>query len=281
MSENEKPSRQYSVSQLKQYEACPLRYRFHYHERIRTEIQQVESFVGCRVHDTMEYLYHRLHEGELPPVSDVLQYYRRQWELLWGNQVEIQNPERSREWYRRFGEKNIRRYYTYYYPFDDIKGVQDLQTEWYFTITIGDEKEYRLHGQVDRLMSYGEGRYSVHDYKTSMYVPPVHKLQMDLQPGFYQLAVLHTFEDVQELSVHWHYLAAGRELRPTLNEEQVEKFKSYVMRKIDEVENRTEFHPHPSPACRWCEYQKICPAFHQNPPSVEEVEGLHYQKPRD
>lgn len=247
------------MSQLKLYEQCPLRYRFYYIERLRPTYQLVESFVGARVHESMEYLYVHLKNQDLRPVADVIQFYSRRWEQMWSSTVQIVNQRRNREWYRRYGEKCLRRYYVQHYPFLE-PGIHMIEVEWPFQIVLGPEGRYRMRGHVDRLTRRDDNSYVVHDYKTSQYVPRKGMLARDLQPGVYQLAVRETFPEARKVSVSWHYLASQQEIRPTLSANQLDRLRTKLVRRIDKIEQDQEFSPRPTKYCRNCEYKQICPA---------------------
>ena len=254
-------SRIYSVSQLKLYALCPLRYHFQYIERRKPSYQHIESFVGCRVHDTLEYLYHQLAGGKKPSISEVLGHYRREWETHWTRQVEVSQSLYGREWHRRFGEKCLRRYYVGFYPFEEPE-VEMIGVEWKFLLTLqGEGREYRLQGQLDRLARHRDGTYLVYDYKTTKYVPPLHKLRMDIQPGVYQMAVHHAFPDAQSVQVHWYYLAAQRELQPTLSPPELATLQEVLLKQLHIMEDDTVYTPQISPACRWCDFKTECPAY--------------------
>ncbi|MCK6508444.1 PD-(D/E)XK nuclease family protein [Myxococcota bacterium] len=255
--------RVYSVSQLKLYELCPKRYQFQHIDRIKTETQHIESYVGCRVHDALEHLHKLLDAGQLPSISDLLGYYWRQWELLWSNQIEMSQSPNGREWHRRFGEKCLRRYYTYFYPFHTPE-IALIGLEWKFQITLqGEQRIYRMRGKLDRLSRHIDGTYIIHDYKTAKYVPSYHKLQSDIQPGVYQLAVQHTFVDAHHIEVLWFYLASQRELNPTLPQHALAALERSLIQRIEEIEACTEFVPRLSPACRFCDYKQHCPAYQE------------------
>lgn len=252
----------YSVSQLKLFEQCPLRYRYYYIERIKSIIQSIESFVGIRVHETLEHLYTCLREGILLPVGDVLTHYRRRWESKWHRSIQFSNPQHNREWYRRYGEKCVRHYYMRFYPFDQLEETT-VDVEWFFEIFLDPDKHYRMRGHVDRISCTQEGFFTVHDYKTSRFVPRLKHLVHDPQPGVYQLAVQHAFPEAQAIKASWHYLARRRELHPTLSPTQLEQLRCLLIKKIDQIEYTSEFAPRPSPACKGCQYQQDCGAFEE------------------
>lgn len=241
------------------YEQCPLRYRLYYINRLRPTYQWIESFVGARVHESLEYLYVRLKVREIIPLSEVVQFYYRRWEQSWNGNVRINQKEYNREWYRRYGEKCLRRYYIQHYPFLE-PGTQIVEVEWPFQIVLDTEQQYRMRGHVDRLTRRDDNSYVVHDYKTSPRVPNRGVLERDLQPGVYQLAVSKLFPEAKQVTVSWHYLASQQELRPSLSMHQLVRFQQKLIQQIEAVENDTEFAPRPTRACHTCEYQEMCPA---------------------
>lgn len=249
----------YSVSQLKLYEQCPQRYWYYYVDRLRPIHQMVESFVGARVHESLEYLYLHLKAQELPPVSDVLRFYFRRWEQKWSNTIRILNRKRGREWYRRYGEKCLRRYYVGHYPFRE-PGSHILEVEWPFQIVLDQRGQYIMRGHVDRLNRHDDDSFTVHDYKTSPRIPAKKKLLHDLQPGVYQLAVSKIFPEAKKVMVSWHYLATQKEIRPTLSMSQLDQLQQQLIRQIEKIEGDSDFAPQPSRACRTCEYRQVCPA---------------------
>ncbi|TNE50397.1 MAG: PD-(D/E)XK nuclease family protein [Deltaproteobacteria bacterium] len=249
----------YSVSQLKLYEQCPQRYWYYYVDRLRPTYQLVESFVGARVHESMEYLYLHLKAQELPPVSEVLRFYYKRWEQHWNGTIRIHHQKRGREWYRRYGEKCLRRYYVRHYPFRE-PGSHIIEVEWPFEIVLDQSGDYRMRGHVDRLNRNDDDSFIVHDYKTSPRIPAKQKLLHDLQPGVYQLAVSKIFPEAKKVMVSWHYLATQKEIRPNLSMHQLDQLQQQLIRQIGKIENDTHFAPQPSRACRTCEYRQVCPA---------------------
>jgi RecB family exonuclease len=252
----------YSVSQLKMFEQCPLRYRYHYVERARNLIQTIESFVGARVHETLEYLHSRLHEGCLLPISDVVTDYRRRWENKWHRSIRITRASYHRDWYRKYGEKCVRHYYSRHYPFQQ-DGETTIAIEWSFNISLSEESGYRMKGHVDLLSKQEDDSFIVHDYKTTPIVPRLKRLVRDPQPGVYQLAVQQSFPEARKVTASWHYLATKRELHPTLSARQLNQLKCLLIQKIDQIEETSDFAPRTSPACHSCEYKEQCPAFEE------------------
>ena len=108
----------YSHSQLSTYETCPHQYRLAYIEKIKTETEGIEAFMGSRVHDALEKLYRDLKVTKLNTLEELLSFYHQSWEKNWNEMVQIIRKEYSAEDYLRLGEKCIADYYKRYFPFD-------------------------------------------------------------------------------------------------------------------------------------------------------------------
>jgi len=70
----------YSYSRLKCFEQCPLKYKFRYIDKVRTEVKEsVELFIGKRVHETLKKLYQDLWYQKMNPLVELLHYLRNEW----------------------------------------------------------------------------------------------------------------------------------------------------------------------------------------------------------
>ena len=70
----------YSHSRLSNFESCPRRFRYRYIDKIVVEAEGIEAFVGKRVHEILERLYHHVARHDRPPsLSQVLDRFHRDW----------------------------------------------------------------------------------------------------------------------------------------------------------------------------------------------------------
>ncbi len=80
----------FSHSRLASYETCPMQYRLRYIDQIDVERREtVESFLGRRVHEALQYLYDRLGEGALLTEQELLTHLDDAWEREWHAQVKL------------------------------------------------------------------------------------------------------------------------------------------------------------------------------------------------
>jgi len=143
----------YSPSRLATYRDCPLRYRYRYHDRIKRDVQWVESFMGIRVHATLQKLYEDVRFGRLNGLPDSLAYYDRAWRENRTDSIVVTREGLAADDYRALGEKMIASYYGRYVPFDVDTTIG---TEMNIRFSLDDEGKYRMSGIVDRLSRTAE-----------------------------------------------------------------------------------------------------------------------------
>ena len=258
---------QFSHSRLSTFENCPLQYRFRYIDKVQTEVEGVEAFVGKRVHEVLERLYHHVRRHAQPPtLAQVQSRFRRDFADQWHEHVRIVRTENDQAFYLEHGERCLRNYYRTYYPFNQEETVA---VELPVSLVLDDGGRYKMRGILDRLVRVSPGQYEVHDYKTGAYVPSRAQLERDRQLPLYQIAVEQRYEDASSVDLVWHYLSVNRTVRLRRSEEQLTKLRHDTIARIDEVTAATEFPARPGPLCRWCEYADRCPAAGQATASGE------------
>ena len=200
----------YSHSQLSTYETCPHQYRLAYIEKIETETEGIEAFMGSRVHDTLEKLYRDLRVTKLNTIDELLDFYRECWEKNWHGLIQVVRKNYSAEDYLRLGERCITEYYRRYHPFNH---GNTIGLEENIGFALDEEQGYWIRGFIDRLTLVDDSILEIHDYKTSSRLPKQEDLQTDRQLAFYQMGVEGKWQDVKEVRLIWHYLAFDKELR--------------------------------------------------------------------
>lgn len=251
------PKSPYSHSRLSTFETCPRQFEYRYVQRIPRDTESIEAFLGKRVHEILERLYHHVgRHGRPPSLRQVLERYRQDWGLHWHENVEIVRKDRDAEFYRLHGERCLENYYRQHYPFENGETVA---IEHRIAIRLDEEGSYRARGIIDRLVRRGTGAYEIHDYKTGAWLPPRGRLARDRQLALYQLGVLQEFPDVEHVELVWHYLAFRKTISMTRSPEELETLRTQTIKQIDTIEAATEYPTRPGPLCRWCEYRDICP----------------------
>ena len=262
------PTTQYSHSRLSSFENCPRQFEYRYIQRISRDRESIELFLGKRVHEILERLYHHVaRHGRPPSLRQVLDRYHGDWNLHWHEKVEIVRDDRDLEWYRQQGQRCLESYSRGHYPFEDGETVG---IEKRITIRLDEDGAYRARGVIDRLVRREPNRYEIHDYKTGSYLPPRERLARDRQLALYQIGVQQTVPDAEEVELVWHYLAFGKSIRVTRSRDELAELRRGTIELIDLIEGSTEYAPRPGPLCRWCEYRDICPDAAVATPAKEE-----------
>lgn len=247
----------YSHSRICCFEQCPLRYKFQYIDKIKTEIEQtVEAFLGSMVHEALEKLYTDLKFQNIMGLNELLNFYNDLWKKNWNDTIVIVKKGYTEENYRNMGEKFLKDYYNHYYPFNQGK-VLGLETTEFVDLN----DEYKFHVRIDRLNEADEGVYEIHDYKTGSYLPEQAAVDEDKQLAMYSLWVLRTFGNVKKVKLIWHYLAFDKELVSERTNDQIMDLRKETIQRIKKIESAKEFPPNVSRLCDWCQFRPICPQF--------------------
>ena len=248
---------EYSHSRLSAFEDCPRKFRYRYVDDIKVDGEGVEAFMGKRVHEILERLYHHLARfGKPPSLAQVLERFRRDWALAWHDKITIVRAENPPEFYRERGARCLENFYRAHYPFSDGETVGIEQK---IQLRLDGEGRYRARGVIDRVTRRRDGVFEIHDYKTSGYLPPQSRIDGDRQLALYQIGIEQTYSEAREVELVWHYLVFNRTLRSRRSSEALDELRASTVRLIDLIEAETEYAPKPGPLCRWCDYAELCP----------------------
>ena len=104
----------YSHSKISSFEQCPLKFKFHYIDKIETEIEQsIEGYMGNMVHETLEKLYIYLKFQRVPDLNELISFYNHKWVIEWKEGIVVVRKDYNSEDYRKMGEKYITDYYNH------------------------------------------------------------------------------------------------------------------------------------------------------------------------
>lgn len=249
----------YSPSRLSTYENCPRQYAFKYIEKPYVEwFEGIEAFMGSRVHEAMEGLYRSVRFSRIPSKEELIQDYHRRWVKNYSDEVRIVKKVFTADNYRLTGEKALAEYYDRHHPFDDGKSI-GIEFPIYFKL--GGEEGPGIRGYIDRLVYKDDGKYEIHDYKTSGSCPDQKAVDADRQLALYQLGIREKFPDAADIELVWHYMIFGMEFRSRRSEDQLNGLIGETKRLIGTIENDSVFQTKVSALCDWCEYKSICPAW--------------------
>jgi putative RecB family exonuclease len=248
----------FSHSRLDAFETCPKKYEFSYIVKAPRGPGGIEAFMGNRVHEALEWLYSEVSFCRLPGVEDLVERYNDWWVQEWRDDVCVVRANRSVEDYRAQGEKALRDYHARYQPFDQSTTIG---LEQRVDFPLDETGDIRVTGYIDRLAKVADGRWEIHDYKTSRRLPSQADADADRQLALYEIAVREQYSDVREVTLVWHYLLFDQEIRSTRTPEQLAQLRCDLLAGIRAAIAATEFPTRTSGLCDWCDYQEICPAF--------------------
>lgn len=246
----------YSHSQLSTYEQCPLKFKLHYRDRIKRDIEGVEGFLGTMVHETLKKCYDDARLTKINSLPDLLTYYNKIWQENWHDSIFIMKQDLTQDNYRALGEKMIGTYYERYSPFDSDTTIG---TEMGLNFSLGEENKYRMTGYIDRLSRDKDNVYVIHDYKTSAHLPSQEDADNDRQLALYHVGIQKKWPDIKNIRLTWHYLAFDTELVSHRSPEAISNLVEATKRLINEIESAQSFPPSESSLCDWCEYHDLCP----------------------
>ena len=249
----------FSYSQLNTFKTCPQQYKIIYMDGIRKEDESIEAFIGKRVHEVLEWLYNKTNRKKPYLTFDRLcQKYDDQWMEHWHKKIHIADTRNSSDFYYTIGKRCLSNYYGRYGPtFDQM--VEDTELKLQFKI--GD---YNFRGVIDRLDHTGQGKWIVHDYKTTKHQKSQLQAMNDIQLALYQIAVEQNFGQVNDISLTWHFLRMGTEITILHTQEQLEVLQKKLIKMVEKIINcmddENNFLPKETILCSWCYLWEECNA---------------------
>ncbi len=251
----------YSYSRLSTFESCPLKYKFHYVEKMspEEELEGIEAFLGSRVHETFEKLYFSKKLAKILPLEAVLEFFERKWRENWHEGVQVVREGFEPVDYFNLGKRMVKDYYERVFVNDDSTTIA---LEKRVEVDLGDG--YKLQGYIDRLACSKNGFYEIHDYKTSGYLPPQRYVDADRQLALYQIGVQNDYKDAKKVKLIWHYTAFNKDLESKRTKKDIARVKKETIAVIKQIERALEknkFPPSKSELCDWCGFRSLCPLW--------------------
>ncbi len=246
----------YSHSRLSTFEQCPYKFKLKYIDKVEPEEKHtIETFLGTRVHETLEKLYKDLLFQKENSLDDLYGHLHQQWAENWDDTIRIVKDQYKEENYLKMAERYLKDYYETYYPFHQERTIA---LEHRVQIALDDDGEYKLQGFIDRLAERKTGFYEIHDYKTNMRLPLPEYIKSDRQLALYAIGVKNQYPDVRDVRLIWHFLAFNKEIDSTRTDEELDQLKKETIQLIDSIEAEETYQTTPSYLCEWCEFKPIC-----------------------
>jgi len=250
----------FSYSSLQTFKKCPAQFKIRYIDKVRKKDEGIEAFMGKRVHESIEFLYNTILDGQIPFVDHIVDYYREQWDKHWHDRIaRVDNSMRPAD-YIRTGEECIVRYYRKHNPFHQPVEGNEVELDFY----LDDNEDYQMKGFIDRLDNLGDGNWEIHDYKTSKRAMSQAQAEKDEQLALYHFAIKKKFEHVNDVTLVWHFLRHGLEIKSTRTAQQLDSLSHKCQSSIDQIRTFIKrsgtFNPKTSILCNWCYLWEECSA---------------------
>jgi len=255
----------YSHSRLGTFQQCKYKYKLNYIDKVKTDLESIEAFMGKLVHETLEKLYKDLKFQKLNKKEDLIKFFENLWNEKYHDNILIVKKDYKANNYKKMGKKYIEDYYDHYKPFND-KTIIDVETQ--NRIDLSDGNQY--HIRIDKLSCDKEGNYYVCDFKTNNSLKAQGELDEDKQLAMYSLWVKDKYKDAKSVKLVWYFLAFDKEMISERNDEQLNELKKEIEDLIKEVEKCEKFPTNVSGLCDYCGYVKICPAWKHKFEVIEE-----------
>lgn len=231
-------------SRLRCFEQCPKKYRFQYIDKLKIEFREnIEFFLGRRVHETLKKLYQDLQCQKLNFLDGLLDFLKERWAKNWNDSIVIVKKEFEPEGHLEMAEKYISDYYTKYKPFDQSRTIA---LEKRILVDLNGPRDYRLCVFIDRVTRTKDGCYQIHDYKTCSRLPSKEYFQDDWQLPLYAIALMERYPYIKNVHLVWHLLKFDKEINSRKSDEELRVLKKNISRLIDIIEDAQMFPAKPS-----------------------------------
>lgn len=261
---------------MSSFESCRLQYKFKYIDKIRSQVETIEAFMGNQVHGALNEFYNLVKNRVIKPKEWLVSKYDELWKKNYHDGIKIVRNEYSPEDYYEKGKQCLIDYYEEFKNFDQTKIVK-TEEPIYFHLRFGEE-EYPFYGILDRLdWNDKEKIFEIHDYKTSATLMSQEEAERDLQLPLYQLALQSKWPEAEKAKLVWHYLLFNKHVEVYKTLEQLDSIQKEMIEKIKQIQSCQDFPPHKSALCDWCDYQDICPLW-RHPKKMRALDVNEYKK---
>jgi DNA helicase-2/ATP-dependent DNA helicase PcrA len=238
---------QISPSGIGTLEACPQKYLFNYSWKLRGGPAAAMSF-GSVMHNTIKYFIGEMAKGRTLPFEEMVRKFELEWTSA-GFEDDYQEQE-----YRRDGLAQLRAFHagTLASP------PHVIAQEKVFELPM--DNNVVLAGRMDQVNRLGPGQEEIVDYKTGR-PRNEDKARKDVQLSVYALAAREVF-DWNPARLTLYYLQTNQPVSTTRDDKQLKKVCTEIQEAAADI-RAGDFPAKPGFACRFCDYESICPAREQ------------------
>jgi DNA helicase II / ATP-dependent DNA helicase PcrA len=236
-----------SPSQIGTLLSCPQKYLFNCAWKLRGGPAAAMSF-GSVMHNTIKYFIGELATGTKLPFEEV----QRKFELEWtsaGFEDDYQEQE-----YKKDGLAQLRVFHAATLAAPPTVIAQEK------TFDLPMDNNVVLNGRMDQVNRIAPGEEEIVDYKTGK-PRNEEKARKDVQLSAYALAAREVF-DWNPARLTLYFLQSNHPVSATRTEGQLAKVRGEIQEAAADI-RAGEFPAKPGFACRFCDFESICPAREQ------------------
>ena len=238
---------QLSPSAIGTLDSCPQQYLFNRAWGLRGSPAAALSF-GSVMHNTIKYFIGELAKEHALPFEEV----ERKFELEWtstGFEDDYQEQE-----YKKDGLAQLRAFHasTLASPPEVIAQEKSFELPM--------DNNVVLTGRMDQVNRLVPGEEEIVDYKTGK-PRDAQKAKKDVQLSVYALAAREVF-DWNPAKLTLHYLQNNQAVSATRDEKQLKKVRADIQEAAADI-RAGNFPAKPGFACKYCDFESICPAREQ------------------
>jgi ATP-dependent DNA helicase UvrD/PcrA len=236
-----------SPSAIDTLHICPQKYLFDCAWKLRGGPAAAMSF-GSVMHNTIKYFIGELAKGNSLAFEEV----ERKFELEWtsaGFEDDYQEQE-----YKKDGLSQLRAFHSITLASPPTVIAQEKVFE------LPMDNNVVLAGRMDQVNRLGPGEEEIVDYKTGR-PRNEDKAKKDVQLSVYALAAREVF-DWNPARLTLHFLQSNQPVSATRDDKQLKKVREIIQEAAADI-RAGDFPAKPGFACRFCDYESICPAREQ------------------
>ncbi|HVL89611.1 MAG TPA: PD-(D/E)XK nuclease family protein [Actinomycetota bacterium] len=250
------PGSRLSYSSLSTYETCGLQYKLRYLDRLPVRPSPILSF-GNSLHEALRRWYNQPVPVP-PPVEELLAHLDDVWD-----ESQFPSAAASRT-YKDHGRQVLTAFHEANAPSFRIP----VALEQRFEI---DVEGVKVSGVIDRMDRHPDGTYEIIDYKTNRRLPPLSRVEKDLQLSIYYLAAWEVW-GIRPDKLTLYFLLPGQPLSGVRTPEDAAATRERILRVAEQIRGG-DFAPRDNPLCNWCDFQARCPLYsHMLAPPPEDGE---------
>jgi DNA helicase-2/ATP-dependent DNA helicase PcrA len=228
-------------------ESCPQKYLFNYAWKLRGGPAAAMSF-GSVMHNTIKYFIGELAKGGTLPFEEVARKFELEWTSA-GFEDDYQEQE-----YKKDGMAQLRAFHTTTLASPPNVIAQEK------TFDLPMDNNVVLKGRMDQVNRISPGEEEIVDYKTGR-PRGEDKAKKDVQLSAYALAAREVF-DWNPARLTLYFLQTNQPISATRDDKQLKKVRAEIQEAAADI-RAGEFPAKPGFACRFCDYESICPAREQ------------------